>query len=475
MINLLFIFSALLATIHSGSALDRPAGGEAVPGPETGDTVIYHDYPTICQRSDQYRVKINGRSTFVYYATVASFVSFESNDTVDVEISVAGRFRNIRILPLHLGITPEINGQTISFRLPSAKKVYVETDLEEQLFIYGNAIETDKPDPEAPGVTYFKAGQVYEVGELNLNPGETVYVEGGAVFRGSIRGTRANNAVIRGPGVMDGSYYSQQRRRRVRNLLIEDSRDVTIRDLIMVEPQSWTITMYHCENIVVDNVKEISHMGGTDGVDIVSSHGIRVVNSILRNDDDCIAVKAFTNKYMTYSDITQNTHLKGVADVLVTGCAIQTNEGGQVFEIGHELMEEPITNIRYVDCDVLGAHDFGGVFGIHNADGATISNILYENIRVDHYYNKLIDLRIVKSRFSGEEKIGRVEHIVFRDISVTASRFNEGYSISLIGGYDEDHKIMDVKFENFRINGVKVTNADQLDLYMKQAENVTFQ
>jgi len=41
---------------------------------------------------------------------------------------------------------------------------------------------------------------------------------------------------------------------------------------------------------------------------------------------------------------------------------------------------------------------------------------------------------ITKSRFSSEEKIGRAQHILFRNIRVIASRYNPGYSISLIGG-----------------------------------------
>jgi len=419
-------------------------------------------------------VKVNGEPAFVYNATVASFISFECDDSVEVEVLVSEQFGSLRILPLHLNIIPEVNGETIRFRLPSGAKVYLESDLQEHLFVYGNAVARNKPVPGDPGVHFFRSGEVYEVGDMVLGPGEEVYVEGGAVIRGSIRATRANNCFIGGLGVLDGGYYENERLKRARNMLVEDSRDVSISDLIMIESQSWVITLYHSEGITIENVKEISHGLGTDGVDIVSSRNVRIRNCIMRNDDDCIAIKSFRDKYMTYSDIIQNSHLEGVSDVRVTGCAVQSNIGGQAFEIGHELMEEPITDIQFVDCDVLGSHGQGGVFGIHNADGATVSNILYENIRVDHYYNKLIDLRIIKSRFSSEEKIGRAEKIVFRDIEVTASRYNPGYSVSLIGGYDEEHQITGVIFDNFRINGVRVTDADQLDLFIKQAQQVTF-
>jgi hypothetical protein len=69
---------------------------------------------------------------------------------------------------------------------------------------------------------------------------------------------------------------------------------------------------------------------------------------------------------------------------------------------------------------------------------------------------------------------GRAENILLKNIDVKVSIFNPGYSVSLIGGFDKDHKIKNVVFDNFRLNGKKVTNADELDLYLKQAENIIF-
>lgn len=40
--------------------------------------------------------------------------------------------------------------------------------------------------------------------------------------------------------------------------------------------------------------------------------------------------------------------------------------------------------------------------------------------------------------------------------------------------YDANHQIRNVVFDNFYLDGEKVTNADQLDLYIKQAGGVKF-
>ncbi len=44
----------------------------------------------------------------------------------------------------------------------------------------------------------------------------------------------------------------------------------------------------------------------------------------------------------------------------------------------------------------------------------------------------------------------------------------------LFGGFDSQHTIQQVSFENFRKAGRLVTSADELDLYCKQASDITF-
>jgi hypothetical protein len=344
----------------------------------------------------------------------------------------------------------------------------LEIEGKPKLFIYANPPEKNVPDANLPNVKYFKSGQVYEVGLLQLHENETLYIEEGAVVRGCIRATSIRNVRIAGYGVLDGSFY----RRGIdahRSILFEDCQNSVIENIIMIEPQSWMILLGICKNVTVRDVKELGLYSGTDGTDIVGSKHIRIENCFFRNGDDCIAIKSFqTNKFDATLDYS-----KDVEDIEINGCSFIAF-GGQAMEIGHELRTDSIKNIRFINCDVLGSHDFGGVFGIHNADRATVSDVLYENIRVEHFYNKLVDLKIIKSMWGKDNERGQVRNVTFRNIDVSLSIFNPGYSVSLIGGYDANHTIENVTFDNFRLNGVKVTDADQLDLYMKQASGVSF-
>ena len=64
--------------------------------------------------------------------------------------------------------------------------------------------------------------------------------------------------------------------------------------------------------------------------------------------------------------------------------------------------------------------------------------------------------------------------MTFRNVDVLQSKANPGYSISVIGGWDQDHTVDDVLFENCTLGGKKLTNADELDLHTKHASNIRF-
>ena len=50
----------------------------------------------------------------------------------------------------------------------------------------------------------------------------------------------------------------------------------------------------------------------------------------------------------------------------------------------------------------------------------------------------------------------------------------QGYSISLIGGWDETHQVKNVRFENFKVNGQKLLDGRDILLYTRHADGITF-
>jgi hypothetical protein len=65
-------------------------------------------------------------------------------------------------------------------------------------------------------VLFFKAGQIYEIGELALQDNQTLYIEGGAVVKGCLRTIGAQNVTVRGRGVSTAATTSVDANRAAR-------------------------------------------------------------------------------------------------------------------------------------------------------------------------------------------------------------------------------------------------------------------
>jgi hypothetical protein len=100
--------------------------------------------------------------------------------------------------------------------------------------------------------------------------------------------------------------------------------------------------------------------------------------------------------------------------------------------------------------------------------------VVWSDIRVEHHYDKLVDFRIVTSRWGKDPIRGQIRNIRLKDIQVCTNPSNDGYSCSLIGGFDENHTVESVSFENFQIDGKLIANADQLSLFTRQASGIEF-
>jgi hypothetical protein len=467
------ILSALVVITVFASLSVRPVLAQTNQnnsGNSTATQVVTYTYPRICPKSPDFKVKANGKEVFVYQTSAEPFAAFSCSGPVDIEVEMpASLSGTVSISPRKLGVATRVEGNKVFFKTDGPAKLAFEMDGMPKLFIYANPLESNKPLSSDPNVKYFKTGQVYEVGELVLKDNETLYVEGGAVIRGCIRSTSAQNVRIAGFGVLDGSYYTKSVDSK-RSIIFEDCKKSVIEDIIMIEPSGWMIVLGICQDVTIRNVKQIGVISGSDGADIIGSKHIRIENCMFRNGDDCVVIKSL--------DMSRHEgsfdYSKDVEDIEVNGCAFVSYRGGTAMEIGHELRTPSVKNIRFINCDILGIHDFGGVFGIHNADRATVSDILYENIRVEHHYNKLIDLKVIKSMWGKDAERGQIRNVTFRNIDVTLTQFNPGYSMSLIGGYDANHTAENIKFENFKVDGKVVTSADELDLYCKQTKNITF-
>jgi polygalacturonase len=418
---------------------------------------------------------MDGREIFVWQTKVAAFATLDVVGAVEIEVEFPEGWPAPTLRPLSRGLTADTQGRRARFILPSARDLSVDFGFRNPpLYLYATAPGAAEPPPAqgAPGVHYFEGGRVHEIGRLELKDHEQVYLEAGAVVRGCIRAINTKGVRIRGRGVLDGSFYTRGKD-GTRSIVIEGSEDALVEDIVMVEPSKWMLVIAASRGVKVRRVRQIGIHVATDGVDIVGSRDVTVEDCFLRNNDDCVAIKAGTYWIKEPLECTMLWN-HPVENVLVRGCILANDPAGNVTEIGHELSTSHVRGVVFRDCDVLHCHGNGAVFAIHNCDAANVSDIAYEDIRIEHYWDKLFDLRVMSSKWGRDAERGRVRNIVFRNIRVNHPEINRGYSVSIIGGWDACHPVENVLFENLCLNGKKVIALDgELELFQRHARGVT--
>ncbi len=429
--------------------------------------MVNYRFPKSFPRADEIKVWVNGEETDVLKTKAGYFVSVAYGGEAKIEIETANPVKGVSISPFRLNLKAEIEHHKATIHLDRDLYLYILIDgIKKPLYFYGNKITNDSPEE---ATYYYKSGQIYEVGEIHLKDNESLYIEGGAIVVGSIHAENASNIRIHGHGVLDGSYFANSSHKTI---LMDKCTKVEIKDVIIIQPPQWMILIAGCNGVHITDVKEIGEVMCSDGADLVGSSNVLIENCIFRNNDDSIAIKAFEDA----SVVTGGTcgWNRDIDNIEIRHCTFINGGAGNAIEIGHELQIEEVKNIRFIDIDIVCVESFGAALAIHAGDRATVKDVTYENIRIQHYYDKLIDFRVMRSMFNRDEKRGHIRNVKLKNIRVVENIYNPGYSISLIGGYDEEHLVEDIIFDDFYLNDRKVMNPDQLDLHTKHVKNIIF-
>jgi hypothetical protein len=426
-----------------------------------------HHYPKSYPRAQELSVKVNGSPVDVLRTAVAYYAPVSYTGGAEVEIEASRDIKSVQISPFKLGIKADIQGAIATFKLDTNQHLHLKIDgVSLPLFFYGG-----KPGTyDGKATHYFAGGQVYEVGELTLQDNESIYIEDGAVVKGSVRANGATNIKIYGAGVLDGSYFKGTR--DYRTILLYDCCNVMIQDIIMVEPPCWMVMLANCRNVHIDGLKQIGEVVSSDGIDIVGCQDVLIENCMLRNNDDCVVIKAFNWSENEGGEMLYAAN--NVTGIEVRSCVFVNGPSGNAIEIGHELTIDEVSGVKFHDIDIVSVQGYGAALSIHVGDRATVRDVLFENIRIEHYYDKLVDFRIMRSMYNTDEERGQISDITLKDIVVNVSPYNPGYSISVIGGYDENHKVRNITFDNFRLGNRKVMSSNELDLFVKEAEGIIY-
>ncbi|MDQ0956334.1 hypothetical protein QFZ66_000212 [Streptomyces sp. B4I13] len=383
-------------------------------------------------------IDANTGSGPVYNSSVATF---DFDGTVEVAVtSSKGSIGSARIRPLSYGTQFTVDGATVSFTLTEPRNLSIEVDGEifNNLQLHANPIESNVPDPDDEDVIYFGPGLHKTTDNVVKVPsGKTVYLAGGAVLTSRVEFVNVENARLIGRGVL---YNSPS------GVLLQYSKNIEIDGIMVLNPSSgYAATVGQSKQVTIRDFHSYSHGQWGDGIDVFSSEDVLIDNVWMRNSDDCIAI--YAHRWDYYGDCRNITVRNSTlwADV-----AHPINVGTH----GNTDKPETIENLVFSNIDILDHRepqmDYQGCIALNPGDSNLVSNVRAQDIRVEDFrWGQLINMRVMYNK-SYNTSVGRgIDGVYIRNLTYTGTHANP----SIMVGYDADHLIKNVTFQNLVING----------------------
>jgi hypothetical protein len=373
-----------------------------------------------------------------------SWTSFSHDGPVTVEVRrLAGGVESARIYPTSYGITPTIvDDQTIRFEVPRPNlkmAVIFNGDFKARpLLLFADPLETDIPAPGDPNVLYYAPG-VHDVGIVKVATGQTVYLAGGAYLRGAFELEKNHDIVIRGRGILSGERFKHNECHMI-NGDDEEIGRITVEGITIIHAPFYCVRIHGYDNLV-DNVKMMTWQYNGDGVE----NGVRgrVQDSFFKCNDDGVKLYFYGNT--------------------VERCVFWHLENGSPFQISWN-MDWDAWQIRVTDCDVIRTeHQWDnnnlGVINANHSGKAHMKEYVFEDIRVENCDWRLFYIRLHdREQDPGPDKRGNISNFIIRDFTATDCNLQRP---NVLQGLDPEHRVFDFTFENLKINGKYIHNAEE--------------
>jgi polygalacturonase len=183
----------------------------------------------------------------------------------------------------------------------------------------------------------------------------------------------AANVGLEGNGTVDGQspkLKATQHPYTMRPFLIRWVRctNVTVRNIHLTNPGSWTLNFFETTGAVVEDVTIRSRglgMPNNDGIDLDSSENVRVRNCDIVSGDDAVVIKS-------------TSAARPSRDIQVADCHLSSNTNA--IKLGTESIGG-FANISVTDCQVTNTKMSG--IALYTVDGGDLANVTISNVTMD--------------------------------------------------------------------------------------------
>ncbi len=490
LVVVLFYFSQELLAF-SGKKDYNGTGNESL--------ILYQPTPHAV-KSEVYSIRFNGRNGFV--ETMSRFdvpvhytrLAFNGKKPLSVEVNVPRLINSFTISPKIKRINGIKKGNTLSFSIQQPGYIVLQVDSLGYLFLLIDSVQKNNPSihkgnvinimdygvdstgknlgtkqiqqaiddvsSSANRILYFPGGE-YLTGQLNIKSNVHIYLEPGAVIKGSnkvidyseslLRFDHVKNITIRGYGTIDGSGWEGLRRNGGKELYLlymSQCENISIIGTVLRDPCFWNTRVFKSTRIHLRNLKIINNCPqlnwtNTDGVDFDSSTYCDLFNAIMYTGDDNIVVKGLdtTGQYNTM-------HIRFENVIGISNSATA--------KIGTETCVKYFRDIEFKDIDVIRCKRAIVISGFDSSD---IRDIRFSGFRVEQVIHpgkelpRIIDIEITGSGWRSSPGRCRISDISIHDVVVFFDLKNVE---SHIKGRTQEFDIKNVSVKNFSVLGKPV-------------------
>jgi hypothetical protein len=454
--------------------------------------LVTYPAPAGSPESDQYSVtlrqgtrdttsfvyKVDARKTDTNVEQDTSWTSFSFAGAVQVRVrKIAGGATGCLVRPLAAGIRTTFAADTCTFTLTRAAKVSVEftpdttNPVLHPMLVFADPPEVDAPSPSDPDVLYLGPG-VHRLGSgVQLRSNQTVYIAGGAWVEAAFKATGVHNVVIRGRGIIDGTFLDTGTQAGNQN-------QPGLIDIDCHEPGGLPHTpcspTANSSNVVVDGLTFVNGPRFNVRVlgDHITVHNIKVMSWWFKTD--CIWAGAHSLVEDNFCKVNDDSLKPMTGPSVIHDNVVWQLEDGSPFQISYNLTYDQ-ANFHIHDNDVIHDEHYPSarpanarqaIFGALHGGAAHMQRYLFEDIRVEDANWRLFNIILENNKFYDPALgYGQISELIFRNIAVS-SAFRQP---SVISGIEPDHRVDDVSVVDLSINGTCLTNASDGNLQINPA------
>lgn len=210
-------------------------------------------------------------------------------------------------------------------------------------------------------------------------------------------GAPHENITIEGSGEINANgralfkaELADAKHKRGRAVCIRNTDNVTIRGVKIRQSPAWCLHLIYCRNVLIEDVEIHTkydengikyEMHNCDGIDIDACRNVKVLNSLIASQDDCIAVKSGRDEEGRRVGIPSE-------NIVIENCTFKSGFG---VAMGSE-MSGGVKDVFVRNCSFENVFSIASIKAIRGR-GAYIKNIHYENCSLVNHDTEISETR----------------------------------------------------------------------------------